>query len=38
VQISNETGTQEFHILRGENVEIPVPAYIALKEKYGKKI
>ena len=38
VQIANEEGVQEFHILRGENVEIPVPAYIALKEKYGKKI
>lgn len=38
VTLSNETGLQKFLVKRGEYVEIPVPVYLALKEKYGKKI
>ena len=38
VTISNETGSEKLLIKRGEFVEIPVPFYIALKEKYGKTI
>ncbi len=38
VTISNETGVEKWLVKRGEWVEVPVPVYIALKEKYGKQI
>lgn len=36
VTIANEEGEREWRILRGIWQEIPVPAFIALKEKYPK--
>jgi len=36
VTIANETGRQQWRIHRGEHVDVPVPVFIALKEKYPK--
>ena len=38
VTIANEEGEQVVRIHRGEHVMIPVPAFIALYEKYGKRL
>lgn len=38
VTLANEEAREEFLVHRGEHVMIPVPVFIALKEKYGKKI
>ena len=34
VTIANETGEENFRIKRGEYVEVPVPVYIQLKNKF----
>lgn len=36
VTIANETGRQQYRVHRGEYVDVPVPVFIALKEKYPK--
>ena len=38
VTISNETGMEQYKVQRGTTVEVPVPVFIALYEKYGKDI
>ena len=38
VTIGNENGEQHTRILRGERVEVTVPVYMGLKERYGKQI
>jgi len=36
VTISNEDGKEVFLVHRGEHVEVPVPVFMVLKEKYPK--
>ena len=36
VTLSNEMGRQVYRVHRGEWVEVPVPVFMALKEKYPK--
>jgi hypothetical protein len=36
VTLANETGLEQYRVHRGEHVMIPVPVFIALKEKYPK--
>lgn len=36
VTISNEEKDKTYYVLRGEPVEVPVPVFIALKERYPK--
>lgn len=36
VTLANEEGETCYHVLRGERVAVPVPVFIALKEKYPK--
>ena len=36
VTISNEVGREKFLVHRGEHVPVPVPVFMALKEKYPK--
>lgn len=36
VTLANETGEKTYMIHRGEHVDVPVPVFIALKEKYPK--
>ena len=36
VTIANESKETCYKVLRGEHVEVPVPVYIALKERYPK--
>lgn len=36
VTIANENGRQQWRVLRGEHVDVPVPVFMALKEKYPK--
>ena len=36
VTIANETKETCYKVLRGERVPVPVPVYIALKERYPK--
>lgn len=36
VTIANETGEENYRIKRGEYVEVPVPVFIALKDRYPK--
>ena len=36
VTIANETGRQQYRVHRGEYVDVPVPVFMALKEKYPK--
>lgn len=36
VTISNEMKEEKYYVLRGEPVEVPVPVFIALKERYPK--
>lgn len=36
VTIANELGEKVYYVLRGEPVEVPIPVFIALKEKYPK--
>ena len=36
VTLANETGKEIFYVHRGEHVMVPVPVFIALKEKYPK--
>ena len=38
VTIANENKETQYFVHRGEPVEVPVAVYIAMKEKYGKKI
>ena len=38
VTIANEMGEEHTRILRGEWVDVPVPVFMALKERYGKQI
>ena len=38
VTLANEDGVERYKVHRGEHVMVPVPVFIALKEKYGKKI
>lgn len=38
VTIANENGEEHTRILRGEFVDVTVPVYMALKERYGKQI
>lgn len=38
VTIQNEQGKEVFRVHRGEHVDVPVPVFIQLKEKYGKAI
>lgn len=36
VTISNEKGTETYYVHRGEHVDVPVPVFLALKERYPK--
>ncbi len=36
VTIANERGETCYKVLRGETVEVPVPVFIVLKERYPK--
>ena len=36
VTIANETGEKTYYIHRGERVDVPVPVFMVLKEKYPK--
>ena len=36
VTIANEVKETTYYVLRGEPVEVPVPVFIALKERYPK--
>jgi hypothetical protein len=36
VTLANEKGEEVYYVLRGEYVEVPVPVFIALKERYPK--
>ena len=36
VTIANEEKEQTYYILRGEPVDVPVPVFMVLKEKYPK--
>lgn len=36
VTIANEKGEQRYRVHRGERVSVPVPVFIALKERYPK--
>ena len=36
VTIANEQKETSYRVLRGEHVQVPVPVFIALKEKYPK--
>jgi len=36
VTIQNEEGKEIFYVHRGEHVDVPVPVYMVLKEKYPK--
>ena len=36
VTIANEKGQKIWYVLRGEWTEVPVPVFVALKEKYPK--
>ena len=36
VTIANELGEETFMIHRGEPVEVPVPVFVVLKQKYPK--
>ena len=36
VTLSNEEFSKSYYVLRGEPVEVPVPVFIALKERYPK--
>lgn len=36
VTIANEQGETNYRIHRGERVDVPVPVFMALKEKYPK--
>jgi len=36
VTLANERGEKIYYVKRGEHVDVPVPVYIALKEKYPK--
>ena len=38
VTLANETGEESYKVRRGEAVEVPVPVFMALYEKYGKKV
>ena len=38
VTIANEFKETCWKVLRGQPVEVPVPAFIALKERYGKNL
>lgn len=36
VSISNEKREDNYRVLRGEHVQVPVPVFVALKERYPK--
>ena len=36
VTLSNENKETPYKVLRGEHVQVPVPVFVALKEKYPK--
>lgn len=36
VTIANEKGEQHYRVHRGEHVDVPVPVFMALKERYPK--
>ena len=36
VTIANEVGKEVYRVHRGEHVSVPVPVFMALKEKYPK--
>ena len=36
VTISNENGEKRYRVLRGERVDVPVPVFIVLKDRYPK--
>lgn len=38
VTISNETGLEQYKVQRGVRVDVPVPVFLQLYEKYGKEI
>lgn len=38
VTISNEVGKEVYRVHRGEHVMVPVPVFMNLYEKYGKKL
>lgn len=38
VSIANENKETIYYVLRGERVDVPVAVFIALKEKYGKRL
>jgi hypothetical protein len=38
VTMANETGVEKFLVHRGEHVMVPVPVFMNLYEKYGKKL
>ena len=38
VTIANEEKEMCYKVLRGQRVQVPIPVFMALKEKYGNKI
>ena len=38
VTLANENGEEHYRVLRGERVEVPVPVFIQLHNRYGKKM
>ena len=36
VSLANETGEKIYYVRRGDRVEVPVPVFLALKERYPK--
>lgn len=36
VTLANEKGEENYRVLRGTHVDVPVPVFIALKERYPK--
>lgn len=36
VTIANETGEEIYYVKRGEHVDVPVPVFVALKDRYPK--
>jgi hypothetical protein len=38
VTLANEKGEEHYRVLRGERVEVPVPVFIQLHNRYGGKM
>jgi len=38
ITIANEMGKEKYRLQRGVGVDVPVPVFLALYEKYGKEL